>query len=528
MKIKTPIIILLLTMVVGFASVTANYIASGKARIGINENDFKVVFRNATAQNGDVTISEDGTTIIFETDTLTNESDSSVLNYTVANTSINYDADIIFKITDSEGNSIESDLFTIVETKKIPSRISSLDFADGQLTITLNKSPLNNLFYDFNIIIDATAVEKRNSDINIDTSTGLYDSNGNITTSWDVLVGKYGFDISGDNNSLSGIINDNPELGGFTELVIPEGVTTIARHSLNDVDQLKKVSIPSTVEKLDEAMFDGDPNLEEIIVSDDNPNYSSLDGILFDKNQKELICYPAGKKDDMYRVPDGVEKIGKYSFEDTTLSYVIFPESVSIIDYNVFSESSVENVDVEGFGYWLDEDKDYKYVGTDFFENSEENAIFLHDSDDAYIKKTVAGLYTYDYELLISYDELVSKYGYDMSENDSHNKLSDFLPNDILEEAEVFIMPSSEKIIGEYAFGSDLNFTTIILPISLQIIGISGFGGMNTLNKVYFAYTDNWHYQNRNNNISEEDLKDPTKAATIVVKTYAGYEIFRS
>ena len=142
-------------MVVGFASVTANYIASGKARIGINENDFKVVFRNATAQNGDVTISEDGTTIIFETDTLTNESDSSVLNYTVANTSINYDADIIFKITDSEGNSIESDLFTIVETKKIPSRISSLDFADGQLTITLNKSPLNNLFYDFNIIIDA-------------------------------------------------------------------------------------------------------------------------------------------------------------------------------------------------------------------------------------------------------------------------------------------------------------------------------------------------------------------------------------
>ncbi|MDR2410981.1 MAG: hypothetical protein LBE13_23125 [Bacteroidales bacterium] len=40
-------------------------------------------------------------------------------------------------------------------------------------------------------------------------------------------------------------------------------------------------------------------------MDENNPKYSSNDGVLFDKNQRTLICYPVGKKGH-YTIPDTV------------------------------------------------------------------------------------------------------------------------------------------------------------------------------------------------------------------------------
>ena len=52
----------------------------------------------------------------------------------------------------------------------------------------------------------------------------------------------------------------------------------------------------------------------EIIVDEDHPYLSVRDGVLFNKDQTELLWYPYGKKDETYRVPDGVTKIGYRAF----------------------------------------------------------------------------------------------------------------------------------------------------------------------------------------------------------------------
>ena len=49
-------------------------------------------------------------------------------------------------------------------------------------------------------------------------------------------------------------------------------------------------------------------------VSEGNPAFQSIDGVLFDRTGKTLIRYPNGRTDDQYYMPDGVEAIGDEAF----------------------------------------------------------------------------------------------------------------------------------------------------------------------------------------------------------------------
>lgn len=63
----------------------------------------------------------------------------------------------------------------------------------------------------------------------------------------------------------------------------------------------------------EDGAFSGD-GLAEIIVVEGNADYSSKDGVLFDKSQETLIYYPNGKTDAEYTVPAGVGIIGDIAF----------------------------------------------------------------------------------------------------------------------------------------------------------------------------------------------------------------------
>ncbi len=54
-----------------------------------------------------------------------------------------------------------------------------------------------------------------------------------------------------------------------------------------------------------------------VVVDPDHPCLSARDGVLFNKDQTELIWYPYGKAGETYTVPDGVKKIGKGAFAAT-------------------------------------------------------------------------------------------------------------------------------------------------------------------------------------------------------------------
>ena len=57
------------------------------------------------------------------------------------------------------------------------------------------------------------------------------------------------------------------------------------------------------------------PSIKEFIVHNNDEQYTTIDGVLYSKDLKTLIKYPAGKTDKTFTVPDSVTAISSYAFE---------------------------------------------------------------------------------------------------------------------------------------------------------------------------------------------------------------------
>ena len=74
--------------------------------------------------------------------------------------------------------------------------------------------------------------------------------------------------------------------------------------------------LPPQTTRLGVSPFHDCTMLLEIEVDPSNPCYSSIDGGLYNKEQTQLIQYPAGLYEDFYKVPDTVQEIAEYACYD--------------------------------------------------------------------------------------------------------------------------------------------------------------------------------------------------------------------
>ena len=109
-----------------------------------------------------------------------------------------------------------------------------------------------------------------------------------------------------------------------------------------DCSSLESIVIPEGVTSIGNSAFNGCSSLSSINVSENNEIYSSIDGVLFSKDKKELIIYPAGKGN-VYEIPEGVTSIGYSAFNGcSSLESIVIPESVTSIGDWAFCDCRYE------------------------------------------------------------------------------------------------------------------------------------------------------------------------------------------
>ena len=187
---RVGLIILLLLLAVGFASVTTNLIINNNVNISAKTDDFSVVFTSAkTEEESTATISDDKKSITYVTKELLNVGDKSELEYTIKNNSSQYDADINLSIgLDSSISDLISITYETIDntnTVNLPAK----DEITGKIRIELIKPAITNMAVSLTVTFDASAISR--TEFAYDNYTVRYNGNGAEEGSMDDQIIEY-------------------------------------------------------------------------------------------------------------------------------------------------------------------------------------------------------------------------------------------------------------------------------------------------------------------------------------------------
>ena len=129
------------------------------------------------------------------------------------------------------------------------------------------------------------------------------------------------------------------ECENLQEIIIPPNVTSIGNNAFSSCRNLQEITIPSSVTNIGRDVFSSCWNLQEINVTESNKFYRAIDGVLYTKDLKTIICYPQGKGNEKFIIPSSVTRIENEAFRYCgNLQEITLPPSVTSIGDNAFEE----------------------------------------------------------------------------------------------------------------------------------------------------------------------------------------------
>lgn len=202
-------------------------------------------------------------------------------------------------------------------------------------------------------------------------------------------------------------------------------VTSIKEYAIIDDGYIKTIYIGENVLEIDGKAFYSCWSLQRIIVDENNPNYCDIDGVLYTKDKKTVVCYPCDRdaylrekygypqemwqwapadsannpiisQEDFdpifeeyrtkvmtYVIPSTVETVGEFCFNYSNLATVYLPEGLTKVDalgffempnlkdiYTYVKGQTVEETSyeaAEGLETYLSLPEGLTYIGSDAF-----------------------------------------------------------------------------------------------------------------------------------------------------------------
>ncbi len=139
----------------------------------------------------------------------------------------------------------------------------------------------------------------------------------------------------------------------MTSVTIPNTVLSIGNDAFNG-SNLKTVSIPSSVVDISDLAFSYCGAIKTFLVDENNPNYSSQDGILYNKTKTEFVAIP-GALEGSITIPESITSIGGFTLL-SNLTNVTLPNNLQSIGSQSFTAC---------FGLQYNEYDNATYLGSD-------------------------------------------------------------------------------------------------------------------------------------------------------------------
>lgn len=274
------------------------------------------------------------------------------------------------------------------------------------------------------------------------------------------------------------------------EMELPENLKIIEPYAFTG-NAVEKITIPASVECLDHSAFRSS-DIKYIDVDENNEFYSSIDGVLFNKDQTALIEYPEAQARDYYKIPDSVVTVEYHAFNIESYAWDNFITTIELgaqtdlsqiwIDPNInmMHDYNEEEYFQENMMWWTGVENALSYPGYRN-SNSKIERIVVPDENPYYC--AVDGiLYSRDMSIL---------YWFPCQNENVYYAV----PNGVIEIApfafygwntscsiQQIELPSTLRKIGGCAFDiyrSDL--TSIVIPEGVEYIGFGAFSGQDSL-----------------------------------------------
>ena len=140
------------------------------------------------------------------------------------------------------------------------------------------------------------------------------------------------------------VICENRAGTKIKKITLPDTITFLGDETFINLKNLKEISIPFNVTSINALHFQGCLNLTSIKINKNNANYSSDDGVLYNKNKTKIIKFPPGKKK-KYTGPSSLERVEQYCFNQSkNVEIVRLKKNIKYIGDYAFANSNIKEI----------------------------------------------------------------------------------------------------------------------------------------------------------------------------------------